>query len=111
MNTKIKFTYKDTPYVLEYNRYAIKAMEANGFSSSEFQKKPMINLELAFKGLFIKNHSRTSEKLIDEIYNNFKDKDKLIETIGKMINECYESLVDEGNLNWDIEEITPTTKK
>lgn len=108
MNTKIKFTYKDTPYVLEYNRNAIREMERAGFNIEEFRKKPALTIDLAFKGLFLKNHRKTNEKLIEEIYDNFKNKDTLIEKIGDMVSETYESLFsdnkdnDEGNIEWDI---------
>lgn len=107
MNTKIKLTYKDVPYVLEYNRMAIKEMESRGFILNDFKDKPMTTIDLAFKGLFLKNHARTSEKIIDEIYFQLKDKSKLIETIGQMLTECYDTLLDDnnddqGNIQWDI---------
>lgn len=112
MNTKIQFTYKDVPYVLEYNRMAIKQMEASGFSLEEFTKKPMINVDIAFKGLFLKNHKRTNEKLIEEIYDKLGNRDQLIEKIGVMLTESYNSLLDdeenaEGNIVWDTVEISP----
>ena len=112
MNTKIQFTYKDVPYVLEYNRMAIKQMEASGFSLEEFTKKPMINVDIAFKGLFLKNHKRTNEKLIEEIYDKLGNRDQLIEKIGIMLTESYNSLLDdeenaEGNIVWDTVEISP----
>lgn len=112
MNTKIQFTYKDVPYVLEYNRMAIKQMEASGFSLEEFTKKPMINIDIAFKGLFLKNHKRTNEKLIEEIYDKLGNRDQLIEKIGVMLTESYNSLLDdeenaEGNIAWDTVEISP----
>ena len=112
MNTKIQFTYKDVPYVLEYNRMAIKQMEASGFSLEEFTKKPMINIDIAFKGLFLKNHKRTNEKLIEEIYDKLGNRDQLIEKIGIMLTESYNSLLDdeenaEGNIEWDTVEISP----
>lgn len=113
MNTKITFSYKNVPYVLEYNRMAIKRMESVGFSLEEFRKKPMLNIDIAFKGLFLKNHEKTSEKLIDEIYSHFKDKEKLLEKMLVMLGEAYDSLFDndendEGNIAWDIVESKPT---
>ncbi len=107
MNTKIKFTYKNVPYVLEYDRDSIRMMEQHGFSLEELRSKPMNNLTLAFKGLFIKNHRKTNDNLVDEIYENFKNKEKLLETILKMIDETYATLFDDdgedkGNIEWDI---------
>lgn len=112
MNTKITFTYEGIDYTLEYNRMSVKALENNGFSLEEFSKKPMVNIEMAFAGAFIKNHRKTSQKTIDEIYHLFKDKDSLIETISKMISECYESLMDEpedneGNIEWEVVGLKP----
>lgn len=105
MNTKIKFTYKDVPYVLEYDRDIISTLEEAGFSANEFANAPMKNLNLAFKGAFLKNHRKTKDSIIDEIYSNMKDKEKLISTLLTMIDECYATLFDEedneGNIEWD----------
>lgn len=105
MNTKIKFTYKDVPYVLEYDRDIISTLEEAGFSAKEFANAPMKNLNLAFKGAFLKNHRKTKDSVIDEIYSNMKDKEKLISTLLTMIDECYATLFDEeddeGNIEWD----------
>lgn len=116
MNTKINLTYKDVPYVLEYNRMSIKTLEANGFSTEEFLKKPMSNIELAFAGAFIKNHRKTSQVTIDEIYSKCKDKEKLVETLVKMIQETYEALFDEpdsdeGNATWEVVDLSPKTNQ
>ena len=107
MNTKIKFTYKDVPYVLEYDRDSIRIMEQHGFVIEDFAKKPMSSLDIAFKGLFIKNHRRTNDKLVEEIYDNLKNKEALMEKILVMIDETYNTLFDEekedtGNIEWDI---------
>lgn len=107
MNTKITFTYKDVIYTLEYDRNAIKQMEQAGLEINEFMRKPMLNVDLAFKGAFLKNHRSTKEKLIEEIYSSIKNKDSLIATLVEMMNETYETLLDEksddeGNIEWDI---------
>lgn len=112
MNTKISFTYKDVPYVLEYDRMAIKTLEANGFSIEDFLKKPMSNIELAFAGAFIKNHRKTKQSTIDEIYSKMKDKNKLVETLVTMVQETYNSLFDEpedneGNVDWEVVDLSP----
>ena len=112
MNTKINLTYKDVPYVLEYDRMSIKTLEANGFSVEEFIKKPMSNIELAFAGAFIKNHRKTKQSVIDEIYAGCKDKSKLVETLIQMVQETYEALFDEpngdaGNVDWEVVDLTP----
>lgn len=112
MNTKINLTYKDVPYTLEYDRMSVKTLEANGFSIEEFLKKPMSNIELAFAGAFIKNHRKTKQDVIDEIFANCKDKTKLVEALVTMIEETYNALFDEpsgdeGNVNWEVVDLSP----
>lgn len=116
MNTKINLTYKDIPYTLEYDRMTIKTMEASGFVVDEFLEKPMSNIELAFAGAFIKNHRKTSQTVIDEIFSKCKDKRKLVEALVKMIEETYEALFDEpegdeGNATWEVVDLSPKTNR
>lgn len=109
MNTKIVFEKDDKKYILEYDRKSIATMERLGFKVNEFSEKPMTMLPLAFRGLFIKNHKFVKETFIDECFDNFKNKEKLIETIGIMLSETYESLQsttdekgnDLGNIDWE----------
>lgn len=112
MNTKINLTYKDVPYTLEYDRMSIKTLEANGFSVEEFMKKPMSNIELVFAGSFIKNHKKTSQKVIDAIYARCPNKNALLESLVIMIQETYEALFDEpegdeGNVSWEVVDLSP----
>ena len=65
-------------------------------------------LPLAFQGLFYKNHRRAKKAFIDDCFDRFKDKQKLLSTISEMLLEAYESLTDDennnnkGNLDWEI---------
>lgn len=105
MNKKIEFNYNGKDYVLEYNRKSIEYIERQGFSISQLAEKPMLMLPMAFSGLFFKNHKHIRQNEIDEIYDNFKDKDMLINTIAEMLNEAYSSLQDdnqEGNIEWKV---------
>lgn len=117
MNTKINLTYKNIPYVLEFDRMSVKTLEANGFSVEEFIKKPMLNIELAFQGAFIKNHRKTKQQVIEEIFAKTRDKQKLVETLVQMIEETYNALFeepedgDEGNAEWEVVDLSPKTNQ
>lgn len=108
MNIKLEFVYKDVPYTLEYDRNSIIQMEQAGLDLADFLKKPISCVDIAFKGAFLKNHRATKEKLIEEIYGNMTDKEALINRLVEMINETYESLLDnpeddsEGKIKWDV---------
>ena len=109
MNKQIHFEKDGKKYILEYDRKSIAAMEKMGFNINEFADKPMTMLPLAFKGMFIKNHKFVRDDFIDECFDNFKNKEKLIEAIGIMLEETYKTLqsnVDEkgndlGNIDWE----------
>lgn len=112
MNTKINLTYKDVSYCLEYDRMSVKMLEANGFSVEEFIKKPLSNIELAFAGAFIKHHRKTKQSIIDEIYAGCKKKTDLVAVLVTMIEETYDSLLsepegDEGNVTWEVADLSP----
>lgn len=113
MNTKIELTYKDVNYTLEYSRASVKILEANGFKVDEFLEKPMTNIDLVFQGAFIKNHSKTPVAVINEILEGCPNKNELIVTLKKMIDETYESLLAEpvegaaGNVTWKTLDLSP----
>ena len=113
MNKKINLKSKDIDYILEYNRMSIKMIENEGFELEEFGKKPMSMIELVFKGAFYKNHRGLSQNLINDIYKDCEDKDKLLEVITEMITECYTSLMEspekgkEGNATWEVVDLSP----
>lgn len=110
MNTKINLTYKDVTYTLEYNRMTVKMIESEGFDLEKFSSQLMTMVDLAFKGAFYKNHRKVSSSLIEEIYSQCKDKEKLMEQITTMITECYQSLTeepDEGNVTWEVASLSP----
>lgn len=107
MNTKITVNYEGKDYILEYDRDSIEMMEKRGFVVSELSTRPMMMLPIAFQGLFYKNHKNVKNIVIDNIYDKLKDKEKLLETIGTMLSETYDTLFeenedDEGNLDWEI---------
>ena len=73
MNTKINLTYKGEKYCLEFNRETVKLLEKNGFKLEEFLEQPMSNIELVFTASFVKNHPKTKQIVIDEIYKKCPD--------------------------------------
>lgn len=107
MNTKIKFTYKEKDYVLEYNRYSIKVMEKQGFNAEKFTEQPMTMVELAFEGAFLKNHAKITKAEVEEIYNLFANKRDLVNQLIVMIQQTYSTLFEndenEGDASKNIE--------
>lgn len=112
MNKQIKLTYDGQEYILEYDRMSVKMLEAAGFKLEEFLEKPMTNVELVFTGAFIKNHPKTKQTTIDEIYASLKNRNALITALSNMISDCYDSLLldpeeNSGNVTWELVDLTP----
>lgn len=102
---QITFDYKGNHYCLEYNREAVKRMEAAGFKPGESGATPLIELDMLWAGAFYKNHRRTSSRVIEEILDAMNEKEKLLDALRRMVAETYNSLIedkgDEGNgISW-----------
>jgi hypothetical protein len=107
-NTKIMLKNEDgKEYILEYNRQSVQQIERLGFSIEDVSRKPMIMFPLMFRGAFLANCKYVKEKEINELYEKMTKKDELHSALMNMINECYESLMEneensEGNVGWEI---------
>ena len=99
MNTKIELEYDGKSYTLEYDRMGVKMLENNNFNMDDFLNKPITNIDLAFQGAFLKNHSKEKLSVINEIYDSCPNKTELIASLQQMITETYDSLLSdpEGN--------------
>ena len=101
----ITFDYKGNHYCLEYTRESVKRMEVAGFKPVESGSTPLIELDMLWAGAFYKNHRKTSSRVIEEILDAMNDKEKLLDTLRRMVSETYNSLIedkgDEGNgISW-----------
>lgn len=103
---QINFDYNGKHYCLEYNREAVKRMEAAGFKPGESGATPLIELDMLWAGAFYKNHRKESSNVIEKLLDKMNNKGKLLETLRDMIADTYNSLIDEsgedneGNVDW-----------
>ena len=101
--SKIKLTYDEKEYELEYSRQSVKTMESRGFVLDEISSKPMTMIPLLFEGAFIKNCAGVKRKVMDEIYDGIGDKTGFIQALAELYAETLSTLTDsnsEGNVNW-----------
>ena len=99
MSKQITFSYDGKEYKLEFTRRTIRQMEENGFNIQLIGEKPMTMLPDFFAGAFRANHKNVKRELIDEIYTNMPNKDKLIEKLVEMYNEPLSALMEEPEEN------------
>ena len=95
MAKQIIFSYEGKEYTLEYTRRTIKQMEDEGFVARNIDDRPMTLLPALFAGAFKAHHRFVKPEVIDEIYANMPNKDKLIEKLAEMYNEPIISLMQE----------------
>ena len=105
MAKQIIFTYDGKDYILEYTRRTIRQMEDEGFVAKQIDDKPMTLLPALFAGAFKAHHRFVKQEVIDQIYENMPNKDKLIEKLAEMFNEPIMSLMEEPkdsekNVDW-----------
>ena len=88
-------------YTLEFTKNTIIAIERAGFSLDKFDEQPVRMTTLLVQGAFASNHARTKNSTIEKVFNNLKNKEAFIQKLVEMYLEQRESLVDEGNLDWE----------
>lgn len=93
----INFDYNGKHYCLEYTRESVKRMEAAGFKPGESGSTPMLELDMLWAGAFYKNHRNTSSRIIENILDEMDEKDRLLETLRKMVAETYNSLLESND--------------
>ena len=108
MAKRISFEYKGKEYTLEYTRESVKQMQREGFVSHDIINKPMLALPQLFTGAF-KAHHRfdVKQRDIDELFEQFKNKEALVEKLAEMYSEPMEAMMDdpvEGNaIAWEAD--------
>ena len=101
--SKIKLTYDDKEYELEYNRQSVKTMESRGFVLDEMTSKPMTMIPMLYEGAFIKNCRGIKHQTMDDIYDGISDKTGFIQALAEMYAETLSTLTednDQGNVTW-----------
>lgn len=111
MAKKIKFTYNDRAYTLEYNRNSVRMLEKQGFRIDLIEAQPETMITMLFAGAFIMHHRNIvgNTKLIEEMFRKFPNRDELITHLVDMYQEPVLALFDEpeedeGNIQWESEE-------
>ena len=82
-------------------------MERNGFNINEMSTKPMTMLPMFWEGAFMAYNKGIKRSLMDEIYQNIRDKQGLLEALTELYAETLNTLTDEpeedkGNATWEI---------
>ena len=103
----LKVEYNGKNYELGFTRNTVVAMERQGFNVNEIGNKPMTMLPMFWQGAFAAYNKGVKRALMDEIYDNIRDKSGLISALTELYAETLNTLTDEpedekGNATWEI---------
>jgi len=100
MAKQITFNYRGKDYTLEYTRETIKQMEREGFVANDIVTKPMLTLPKLFAGAFKAHHKfDVKQKVIEEMFEVFINKEALLEKLAEMYHDPFETLMDNDNID------------
>ena len=107
MAKQLKFEYKGSAYVLEYNRTAVRWMEARGLDLSHFEEKMATNACALLEGAFRMHHPSVVEDKVYEIVGFLGHRQELLQELVSMVSETYSALFSEekdepGNVKWTM---------
>lgn len=103
---QINFDYNGKHYCLEYTRESVRRMEAAGYNPGEAGSKPLLETEQLWAGAFLAHHKAVSNTVIEKLFDQMKNKEKLLETLRTMVAETYKSMMgydeeeESGNVDW-----------
>lgn len=103
----LKVEYNGKTYELGFTRNTVVSMERQGFNVNEIGNKPMTMLPMFWQGAFAAYNKGVKRALMDEIYDNIRDKSGLISALTELYAETLNTLTDEpedekGNATWEI---------
>ena len=105
---KIRVTYKEKDYTLEYTRATVQQMERGGFRLDDLDVMPVTMVMLLVRGAFLAHHPSMKAKNVEEFYYDFvRCKDEFVSRLAEMYSETRDVLFEEKdeddakNPNWE----------
>lgn len=96
MAKHITFTYHDgNRYTLEFNRDTVQSMESRGFNLNKIAESPATYIPVLFAGALRMHHRKLKPAMVDKMYENFGDKEKLVPLLIEMYSETLDTLMDD----------------
>ena len=90
---KCSINIKDKEYTIQLNRDSIVWLENAGFNISDFDKKPLVTIELLWSAGFIMNHPEVNPNLALKLMESYKEEDGDVAEVAKFVLEEYQSFI------------------
>lgn len=102
----ITITYHGKTYQVGYTRQAAQNAESAGFVASEVSGKPALMVPILVYYGFQAHNSGIKRKLVEEIYDQLKNKDAFVTALIDMYADTVNTLMDdssEGEAEWTMD--------
>lgn len=90
---KCSINISDKDYTIQLNRDSIVWLERAGFNLGDFEKKPLITIELLWTAGFVMNHPEVNPTLALKLMDTYKEEGGDVTEIAKFILEEYQSFI------------------
>lgn len=90
---KCSININEKDYTIQLNRDSIVWLESAGFNISDFEKKPLITVELLWAAGFIMNHPEVNSNLALKLMESYKEEGGDVSEVAKFVLEEYQSFI------------------
>ena len=90
---KCSINIKDKDYTIQINRESIVWLERAGFNLGDYEKKPIITIELLWSAGFVMNHPEVNPTLALKLMDSYREEGGDISEIVNFILEEYQSFI------------------
>ena len=90
---KCSINIKDKDYTIQLNRESIIWLENAGFDLSDFDKKPLITIELLWAAGFLMNHPEVNPNLALKLMESYKEEKGDVSEVAKFVLDEYKSFI------------------
>lgn len=90
---KCSINIQEKDYTIQLNRDSVMWLEGSGFSLNDFDKKPLISVELLWTAGFMMNHREVNPNLALKLMESYRDEGGDVSEVAKFILEEYQSFI------------------
>ena len=90
---KCSINVNEKDYTIQLNRDSVVWLETAGFNIGDFDKKPLVTIELLWAAGFIMNHPEVNGNLALKLMESYKKEGGDVAEVAKFVLEEYQSFI------------------
>lgn len=90
---KCSINIKGEDYTIQLNRESVMWLENAGFSVGDFEKKPVLSIELLWTAGFLMNHKTVNPNLALKLMESYTEEGGDVAEVARFVLEEYQSFI------------------